>query len=224
MQSATCVSRVLSETALLAVACGPAPEVPNTDGTATDASLATPAPEDSKKELPSVDSGVVDVVFPPQSAAASSANRVWITTDYRNGGDPDDQVTLSAYLLLMGLFDTKGIVVGGGAFNNIEFSNNEVRSFAGTRSEPLFNFGEGANFSTIRIRDNIIECTSLHPRPLVNAVGAKAQIENNTLKNVSVTKSYANVIYPRRQGLSEPLKFRAGVASSISVDGWNVTP
>ncbi len=120
----------------------------------------------------------------------------------------------------------RGVIWINEIFNNFEIHNNHIitRTTTTPRKEGLFAFHEKVDFSTITIRDNLIECLE-QPRPLVrNPQVQKAKIENNTLINVSDTAKYENIKTGKPIGLEAPLKFTCGVHDEFTIDGWNATP
>lgn len=111
-------------------------------------------------------------------------------------------------------------------FNNMVFRNNHIitNTTVTPRTEGLFGFNSGCNFSTITIKDNIIECIG-QARPLVrNTASNSAFIQNNTLTNVSDTANYANASTSAVRGLEAPLSFTCGVNNESTVNGWNFGP
>lgn len=118
----------------------------------------------------------------------------------------------------------RGVIWINEPYNRLEIRNNHIvaRTTATPRKEGLFGFNKESDFTTITIRDNIIECEG-EPRPLLRAdesYGAK--IENNRLTNVSDTVRYANPKTDAQPGLQAPLKFECGVHGEFVVDGWKV--
>src|SRR6185295_7639045 len=88
----------------------------------------------------------------------------------------------------------RGVIWMNEVFNNLEVRNNHIiaRTTPTPRKEGLFGFNPACDFSTITIRDNIIECQG-EPRPLLRCKESCAsQIGNNDLTNVSDTDRYAN--------------------------------
>lgn len=118
----------------------------------------------------------------------------------------------------------RGVFWSRSGYNNIEFANNHVKAATLTRKEGLFGFNKRTEFKSIVLRDNIIECTAKHPRPLMrNTESYAAVIRNNRLVNVSDTGKYANPQTSDKQGPLKPLKFRCGVNGEIVVDGWKAS-
>jgi nitrous oxidase accessory protein len=120
----------------------------------------------------------------------------------------------------------RGVYWVNEVYNNMMFRNNHViaNTTATPRTEGLFGFNSACNFSTITIKDNIIECIG-QTRPLVrNSASNTARIENNTLINVSGTGNYANPNTGARRGPVARLYFGCGVNSESTVDHWNFAP
>ena len=120
----------------------------------------------------------------------------------------------------------RGVYWVNEVFNNIEFRNNHViaNTTATPRLDGLFGFNSACDFSTITIKDNIIECIG-QTRPLVrNTASNSALISNNTLINVSGTGNYSNPNTGAVRGLTAPLLFTCGVNSELTVNGWNSYP
>ncbi|MGK7896068.1 MAG: carbohydrate-binding domain-containing protein [Xenococcus sp. (in: cyanobacteria)] len=119
----------------------------------------------------------------------------------------------------------RGIFWSQGPYNNFSFYNNEViaRDTVNFRTEGLFGFNGGTDFSTIEIRDNIIEINGM-ARPLLrNATGVNAKISNNTLSNISDVAQYANPNTGAQRGLIDSLLFQVGVNGEFNVDGANLS-
>ncbi|MEN1784660.1 MAG: right-handed parallel beta-helix repeat-containing protein [Bacteroidota bacterium] len=103
----------------------------------------------------------------------------------------------------------RGVFWSEHVFNNYEFYNNHVIANTTTtpRSEGLFGFDKDTDFSTISIRNNIIECKGLS-RPLMrNNNSYNADISNNTLINISDTAEYTNMNANSPKGPNEQLYF-----------------
>ncbi len=117
----------------------------------------------------------------------------------------------------------RGIFWASDRYNQIYFYNNEViaNTTITPRTEGLFSFPSGTDFSTIEIKDSIIECVGLSRDLIRESVGYAATIENNTLINISDTGSYANPDTGAPRGLIEPLYFYCGAYDEFLVDGWN---
>jgi hypothetical protein len=117
----------------------------------------------------------------------------------------------------------RGVIWINEVFNNLEIRNNHIiaRTTGTPRLEGLFGFNAGADFKTITIRDNLIECQG-QSRPLLRSKESYgAMIRNNELINVSDTNRLDNQRNDQRAGLESPLKFECGVHGEITVDGWN---
>ena len=119
----------------------------------------------------------------------------------------------------------RGLFWTNGGYNNLKFYNNHVIANTLTRKDGLFGFnGKVMDFSTISIHDNIIECNSKNPRPLMrNEASYGARIQNNTLTNITDTDKYINPQADAKTGLIVPLKFNCGVNGEYLVDGWKVS-
>jgi len=115
-----------------------------------------------------------------------------------------------------GLFWTTNV------YNNYAFYNNHViaNKTVTPRTEGLFGFPSTTTFSTITIKDNIIECIGQN-RPLVRTSASfSAVIHNNTLTGISDTASYANPNTGATRGPLAPLLFNCGVNGEFTVDQW----
>ena len=120
----------------------------------------------------------------------------------------------------------RGLIWINEPFNNVEVRNNHVvcRKTATPRTEGLFGFNSKCDFTTIRIKDNVIECEG-PARPLLRAKESYATtVENNTLTNVSDADKLKNPTADRPAGLEKPLRFECGAKGEFTVDGWKVGP
>ncbi len=119
----------------------------------------------------------------------------------------------------------RGVIWTNSPYNNYSFYNNHVRAnkTVTSRTDGLFGFNKNTDFSTIVIKDNIIECYGLDRPLLRNEESRNAKIENNTLINISDTDSYKNPQTGAKKGLLEPLQFTCGVDGEYTVDGWQAT-
>mgnify|MGYP000969632955 CR=1 FL=1 len=118
----------------------------------------------------------------------------------------------------------RGVIWINEVFNRLEIRNNHVitRTTATPRKDGLFGFHRGCDFTTITLRDNIIECQG-QARPLLRGdEGYGSVIRNNRLTNLSDTERYENASTGERVGLEAPLIFECGVNGEITVDGWEV--
>lgn len=123
----------------------------------------------------------------------------------------------------------RGIYWNEGVYNRFEFYNNHVRgeTTVTPRTEGLFDFrparnGATTDFSTIKIRDNIIELSGTM-RPLMrNSESYRAVIENNTLVGISDVSSFGNPDAGRARGPLLPLCFRLGADEEWTIDGWSL--
>ena len=116
----------------------------------------------------------------------------------------------------------RGVYWVNEVYNNIEFRNNHViaNKTSTPRGDGMFGFNSACNFSTITIKDNIIECIDKN-RPLVrNSQSNSAIIKNNTLIGISDTANYANPNTGAVRGPTAPLLFTCGVNDEFTVDGW----
>ncbi|MGF1530980.1 MAG: DNRLRE domain-containing protein [Puniceicoccaceae bacterium] len=120
----------------------------------------------------------------------------------------------------------RGIYWSDQIYNNFSFHNNHViaNTTATPRTEGLFGMPTSTDFSTITIKDNIIECIG-QSRPLVrNSASNAAIIQNNTLINVSGTNNYANPNTGALRGPDKALFFTVGAFDSHQVDSWDFYP
>ncbi|HYW79212.1 MAG TPA: right-handed parallel beta-helix repeat-containing protein, partial [Thermoguttaceae bacterium] len=120
----------------------------------------------------------------------------------------------------------RGVIWINEIYNNLDIHNNHIitRTTITPREDGLFGFNRGCDFTTISIRDNIVECQG-RPRPLLRCDESYAAIvRNNRLTNVSDTTRYDNPRTDARAGLEEPLRFECGVHGEFSVDGWKAQP
>jgi nitrous oxidase accessory protein len=118
----------------------------------------------------------------------------------------------------------RGVIWINEPYNNLVVHNNLIiaRTTETPRKEGLFGLNSKCDFSTIEVRDNIIECQG-QGRPLFrNDESYRAVVRNNTLTNVSDVHRYDNPKTDGKAGLQEPLKFGCGVHNELTVDGWNV--
>ena len=115
----------------------------------------------------------------------------------------------------------RGIFWSKGIYENFSFYNNEViaNETVTPRINGLFGFNSQTDFSTIEIRDNIIEVNGIS-RPLMrNEASYGAVIENNMLINVSDIDKFENLDTGSPRGLLEPFLFQVGVNGEFTVDG-----
>jgi hypothetical protein len=114
----------------------------------------------------------------------------------------------------------RGLFWSEGIYNQFHFYNNRVitTTTVTPRNDGLFGLNTGCDFSTIEIKDNIIECIGL-PRPLMrNNASYSAKIVNNRLINVSDSTKYSNPDTGSQQGPIESLYFKCGVNDQFTVD------
>ena len=119
----------------------------------------------------------------------------------------------------------RGVIWIKEPYDNLQIYNNHIvaQTTVTPRNEGLFGFNRASDFSTIQIRDNIIECKGI-ARPLFrNEESYAADVRNNVLINVSDSDRFGSNEPNRRSGLIEPLQFECGVHGEFSVDGWDVT-
>jgi nitrous oxidase accessory protein len=119
----------------------------------------------------------------------------------------------------------RGVFWGRAPIGNYSFYNNHViaNKTVTPRTDGLFGFNTGSDFSTITIKDNIFECHDLD-RPLVrNDESYGATIENNTFVGIADADRIDNPQTGDVKGPKEPLKFYVGVDDEYLVDGWEVT-
>jgi nitrous oxidase accessory protein len=119
----------------------------------------------------------------------------------------------------------RGILWSRGIYNNFAFYNNHIiaNTTKTPRKDGLFGLNTGTDFSTIEIRDNILECNDT-PRPLMrNDESYGAVIENNTLVAVSDSAQFENPSTDAARGPTEPHHFHVGVNDEYLVDGWDIT-
>ncbi|MGD1949679.1 MAG: glycosyl hydrolase family 28-related protein [Leptolyngbyaceae cyanobacterium] len=120
----------------------------------------------------------------------------------------------------------RGVVWHKSIYNNFSFYNNTViaNETVNSREDGLFGFHEKTDFSTIKIRDNIIEVNGLS-RPLMrNQASYDAVIKNNQLSNISDVDSFDNPDTGAPQGVTEPLQFRVGANGELAVNGAEIRP
>jgi nitrous oxidase accessory protein len=119
----------------------------------------------------------------------------------------------------------RGLFWGRAPISNYSFYNNHViaNKTVTPRTDGLFGFNTGSDFSTIVIKDNIFECHDLD-RPLVrNDESYGATIENNTFVGIADADKIDNPQTGNVKGPKEPLLFHVGVDDEYLVDGWEVT-
>ncbi len=120
----------------------------------------------------------------------------------------------------------RGVIWINEPYSNLEIRNNHIvaRTTVTPRQDGLFGFNPECDFSTIRIRNNLIECEG-GSRPLLrNSPSYGATIENNTLVNVSDTERCQNPKTDAPSGLESPLQFECGVHGEVRIDGWKARP
>lgn len=120
----------------------------------------------------------------------------------------------------------RGVIWINEPYGNLEISNNHIvtRTTATPRTDGLFGFNSQCDFTTIHIRNNIIECLG-QARPLLRAKESYAAVvENNDLANVSDQDRYQNARTEKPRGLEAPLSFTCGVHDEVTVTGWETKP
>lgn len=120
----------------------------------------------------------------------------------------------------------RGVIWINEPYSNLTIRNNHIitRTTTTPRNEGLFGFNADCDFTTIAIRDNIIECQG-QPRPLLRSDASYSTlIHNNKLTNVSDIDRYTNAQTDQRAGLEAPLRFECGVHGEFLVDGWSTRP
>jgi len=118
-----------------------------------------------------------------------------------------------------------GVFWSEGVYNNFSFYNNYVKAnkTATSQNLGLFDFRTGSNWSTIVIKDNIIECIGLN-RPLMrNSASYTAVIQNNTLTGISDVGSYANPNTGATCGPLSPLNFTLGAYGEYTINQWTLS-
>jgi len=127
----------------------------------------------------------------------------------------------------------RGVYWVEGALNNVEFRNNHIIAnvTSPANNEGLFGFKgtsstsgsvtyPACDFSTITIKDNIIEAIGQSRKLVRNTASNGANIQNNTLTNISDTANYPNPDTGTPRGPTAPLLFTCGVNSESIVDQW----
>lgn len=120
----------------------------------------------------------------------------------------------------------RGVIWINEPYNNLEIRNNHIitRTTATPRTEGLFGFNAQSDFTSIRLRNNLIECIG-QARPLLRAKESRAAtVENNRFTNVSDHLLYPNTQTKAPQGLEAPLAFTCGVHDEMTVTGWEARP
>ena len=118
----------------------------------------------------------------------------------------------------------RGVIWTNPTYNHLDVFNNHViaRTTVTPRKEGLFGFNSKNDFTTIKIRNNIIECIGL-PRPLFrNDESYGARVENNRLINVLNSERLKNLTTSETIGLAEPLVFKCGMNGEWNVNQWDI--
>ncbi|MEM7475463.1 MAG: hypothetical protein AAF483_10765, partial [Planctomycetota bacterium] len=121
----------------------------------------------------------------------------------------------------------RGVFSTSGVHNNLTFANNLIianqtitprtSGFLGMKVSD--NNGNATDFSTVTVKDNIVEVRGLE-RPLFrNAESFAANVENNSLVGVSDAGQYNNPQTSAPQGPLSILQFHVGVGGEILIDG-----
>jgi len=119
----------------------------------------------------------------------------------------------------------RGVVWINEPYSNLTIRNNHIitRTTKTPRKSGLFGLNAKCDFSTIAIRDNIVECIG-QSRPLLRtAESYSATVENNHLTNVSDAQRFKNASSKKGVGLQKPLSFTCGVHGEIEIEGWKAT-
>jgi nitrous oxidase accessory protein len=120
----------------------------------------------------------------------------------------------------------RGVIWINEVFNNLEVRNNHIvtNTTPTPRKEGLFGFNGKTDFSTITIRDNVIECIG-QTRPLFrNEQSYGANVSNNLLTNVADADKLKNPMGTAKPGLEAPLTFTCGVHDEVTVTDGVVQP
>jgi Right handed beta helix region len=120
----------------------------------------------------------------------------------------------------------RGVIWMNEVFNHLEIRNNHIitNTTPTPRKEGLFGFNGKCDFSTITIRDNLIECIG-QERPLLrNAESYHANISNNALTNVADADKLKNPMGTGKPGLEAPLTFACGAHDEVNITDGKVSP
>lgn len=120
----------------------------------------------------------------------------------------------------------RGVIWINEVFNHLEIRNNHIitNTTPTPRTEGLFGFNPKTDFSTITIRDNVIECIG-QARPLLRcAESYQSVIGNNALTNVADAARLKNPAGSAKQGLDHPLDFACGAHDEVRVSGEKAIP
>lgn len=120
----------------------------------------------------------------------------------------------------------RGVIWINEVFNQLEVRNNHIitNTTPTPRKEGLFGFNGKTDFSTITIRDNVIECIC-QTRPLFrNEQSYGATVANNLLTNVADADKLKNPMGTTKPGLEAPLTFTCGVRDEVKVTDGVVLP
>jgi hypothetical protein len=120
----------------------------------------------------------------------------------------------------------RGVIWMNEVFDQLEIRNNHIvtATTATPRTEGLFGFNPQCDFTSITIRDNLVECIG-QARPLLRCKESYgAVIANNVLTNVADVDQYANARTAAKVGLEEPLEFTCGVHDEVVVKDGKAVP
>jgi nitrous oxidase accessory protein len=120
----------------------------------------------------------------------------------------------------------RGVIWINEVFNHLEIRNNRIvaRTTPTPRTEGLFGLNPKTDFSTITIRDNIIECIG-QPRPLLRcAESYRAVIANNALTNVADADKLKNPMGTAKPGPDVPLTFSCGAHDEVRIVDGKAAP
>ncbi|MEM7559343.1 MAG: hypothetical protein AAF394_09475, partial [Planctomycetota bacterium] len=121
----------------------------------------------------------------------------------------------------------RGLFSTGGVHNELTFANNLViaNQTITPRQEGLIglkvsdNNGNATDFSTVTVKDNIVEVRGLERSLFRNEESFTANIENNSLVGVSDAGQFDNAATGATQGPLGSLQFHVGVGGKIFIDG-----
>lgn len=120
----------------------------------------------------------------------------------------------------------RGVIWINEVFNNLDVYNNHIiaKTTKTPRQEGLFGFNAKSDFSTISIRDNVIECQG-QARPMFrNKESYATKLQNNRYTNVSDSAQLQDAASKEPAGLAEELQFTCGVHGEWKVAGWKTFP
>jgi nitrous oxidase accessory protein len=120
----------------------------------------------------------------------------------------------------------RGVIWINEVFNHLEVRNNHIvtNTTPTPRKEGLFGLNPKTDFSTVTIRDNVIECIG-QTRPLFrNEQSYGATVTNNLLTNVADADKAKNPMGTTKPGLEAPLTFTCGVHDEMTVTNGVAAP